>query len=120
MEEKRLEETGYHIPDCLKFVPVNFEEKQGWLDQLKKNGFDVTKPAVVVSTGVTQYLTIDAIMDTLKMFSKLAKGSRLALTFLLPFENIKNRMNGKRWMKQKKEQKQVERHLSVFSPLQKC
>lgn len=88
-KKKRLEETGYHIPDCLKFVPVNFEEKQGWLDQLKKNGFDVTKPAVVVSTGVTQYLTIDAIMDTLKMFSKLAKGSRLALTFLLPFENIK-------------------------------
>ncbi|MEK4966574.1 class I SAM-dependent methyltransferase [Cytobacillus sp. FSL R7-0696] len=88
-KKRRLEETGYPIPDCLKFVSVNFEEKQGWLDQLKKKGFDDTKPAVVVSTGVTQYLTIDAIMDTLKMFSKLAEGSKLALTFLLPFEKIK-------------------------------
>lgn len=88
-KKRRLEETGYPIPDCLKFVSVNFEEKQGWLDQLKKKGFDDTKPAVVVSTGVTQYLTIDAIMETLKMFSKLAKGSKLALTFLLPFEKIK-------------------------------
>lgn len=50
MEEKRLEETGYFIPDYLKFVPVDFEENQGWLDQLKKNGFDDAKPAVVVST----------------------------------------------------------------------
>ncbi|MBD7938463.1 class I SAM-dependent methyltransferase [Cytobacillus sp. Sa5YUA1] len=49
-KKKRLEETGYSIPDYLKFVPVNFEENQGWLDQLKKNGFDDAKPAVVVST----------------------------------------------------------------------
>src|SRR5699024_11373415 len=48
------------------------------------------KPAVVVSTGVTQYLTKDAITATLNQVARLAPGSTLAMTFLLPFESIES------------------------------
>jgi O-methyltransferase involved in polyketide biosynthesis len=44
----------------------------------------------VVSTGVTQYLTEDAITATLRQVARLAPGSTLAMTFLLPFESTES------------------------------
>ncbi len=42
--------------------------------------------AVVVSTGVSMYLTKDATAATLRQVSALAPGSKFAMTFLLPPE----------------------------------
>ncbi|MFD5392463.1 class I SAM-dependent methyltransferase, partial [Streptomyces sp. NPDC127074] len=48
--------------------------------------FDPGRPAVIVSTGVTMYLTKDATAATLRQIAGLAPGSTLAMTFLLPAE----------------------------------
>jgi O-methyltransferase involved in polyketide biosynthesis len=49
-------------------------------------GFDESKPAIVVSTGVSMYLTKEANAATLRQVAGLARGSTLAMTFLLPLE----------------------------------
>ncbi|KPC65281.1 class I SAM-dependent methyltransferase [Streptomyces chattanoogensis] len=80
----RLEALGYGIPDRLHLVPVDFETNEDWLTKLTAAGFDSTRPAVIVSTGVTMYLTKDTTAATLRQITALAPGSTLAMTFLLP------------------------------------
>ena len=82
----RLDELGYGVPDWLHLVPVDFEASEDWLKQLAAAGFDAGRPAVIVSTGVTMYLTKDATAATLRQIAGLAPGSTLAMTFLLPLE----------------------------------
>lgn len=85
-KRQRLIELGFDIPEWLRLVPVDFEAGWSWWEQLKAAGFDASRPAVVASTGVTQYLTKDAIRATLRQVATLAPGSTLAMTFLLPLE----------------------------------
>ena len=82
-KRQRLTELGYGIPDWLRLVPVDFEASESWWQQLSAAGFDPGQPAVVVSTGVTMYLTKDATAATLRQIAGLAPGSTLAITFLL-------------------------------------
>ncbi|REE70861.1 methyltransferase (TIGR00027 family) [Rhodococcus wratislaviensis] len=85
-KRKRLIELGFGVPDWLRLVPVDFEASESWSEQLAAAGFDPRLPAVVVSTGVTMYLTKDATAATLRQLAGLAAGSTLAMTFLLPTE----------------------------------
>jgi methyltransferase (TIGR00027 family) len=85
-KRQRLMELGYGIPDWLRFVPVDFEAGSSWWDQIKAAGFNAGQHAVVSSTGVSMYLTPEAIMATLRQAAKLAPGSTLAMTYLLPME----------------------------------
>ena len=84
-KQQRLIELGFGIPDWLHFVSVDFEISSWW-EQLIKAGFDTSKPAVVACTGVSLYLTKDAILATLRQMAALAPGSKLAMTFYLPLE----------------------------------
>ncbi len=86
-KQRRLVELGFGVPDWLRFVPVDFEAKQSWRAALVGAGFDAGKPAVVVSTGVSMYLTHEANAAALREVASLAPGSTLAMTFLLPLEN---------------------------------
>jgi methyltransferase (TIGR00027 family) len=85
-KRQRLIEVGFGIPQWLRLVPVNFEAEGAWREQLVAAGFDPGRPAVVASTGVSMYLTKDAIAATLRQVAALATGSTLAMTFLLPLE----------------------------------
>ena len=85
-KRQRLIELGYGIPEWLRLVPVDFEAGESWREQLTKAGFDENQPAVVVSTGVSMYLTREANMATLREVAELAPGSTFAMTFLLPLE----------------------------------
>jgi methyltransferase (TIGR00027 family) len=85
-KRERLIELGYGIPDWLRLVPVDFEAGGDWVKHLSVAGFDPDRPAVVVSTGVTMYLTRDATAATLRQIAHLAPGSTAAMTFLLPTE----------------------------------
>ena len=85
-KRQRLIELGFGVPDWLRFVPVDFETGGSWRDGLVTAGFDDSKPAIVVSTGVSMYLTRDANAATLRQVAALAPGSTLAMTFLLPLE----------------------------------
>lgn len=85
-KRERLVELGFGVPSCLRLVPVDFEAGDAWWERLAGSGFDAGRPAVVASTGVSMYLTKDAISATLRQVAALAPGSTLAMTFLLPLE----------------------------------
>jgi methyltransferase (TIGR00027 family) len=82
-KRRRLTELGYDLPDWLRFAPSNFEGESWWED-LVAAGFDPSVPAVVASTGVAMYLTREANVATLARLAQLARGSTLAMSFLLP------------------------------------
>jgi methyltransferase (TIGR00027 family) len=85
-KQQRLVELGFGIPQWLRFVPVDFEAGDAWWERLSSSGFDSGQAAVVASTGVSMYLSRDAIASTMRRIAALVPGSTLAMTFLLPFE----------------------------------
>ena len=87
-KRERLVELGLGIPSYLKLVPVDFEAGDAWWDRLVASGFDSERPAVVASTGVSMYLSKDAIMATLRQVAALAAGSTLVMSFMLPIELV--------------------------------
>jgi methyltransferase (TIGR00027 family) len=89
-KRRRLQELGFDTPEWLQLVPVDFEGGGSWWEQLGAAGFDPTRPAVVVSTGVTLYLSEEANAATLRQVAELAPGSMFALTFLLPPELVED------------------------------
>lgn len=85
-KRQRLVELGLGIPAFLHLVPVDFEAGDHWWERLAASGFDATQPAVVASTGVSMYLTREAIMATLRQVATLAPNSTFAMSFMLPLE----------------------------------
>jgi methyltransferase (TIGR00027 family) len=85
-KRQRLIELGFGIPDWLRLVGVEFDPGDAWRRRLAEAGFDSGKPAVVSSTGVSMYLTKEAIAAMLRQLATLASGSTFAMTFLLPLE----------------------------------
>jgi methyltransferase (TIGR00027 family) len=87
-KRQRLIEAGYGVPDSLRLVPVDFEAGASLWEQLAAAGFDAAQPAVVASTGVTLYLSKEAIAATLRRIAALAAGSTLVMTFNLPLDLV--------------------------------
>jgi methyltransferase (TIGR00027 family) len=85
-KRQRLVELGYGIPAWLELVSVDFEAGDDWIDRLRAVGFDPGQPSVVASTGVSMYLTKEAIAATLRQVAGLGSGTTLAMTFTLPIE----------------------------------
>lgn len=85
-KRRRLVELGFGVPSFLRLVPVDFEAGDDWLARLTASGFDSARPAVVASTGVSMYLTSEAIAATLRQVAAFAPGSMLAMSFMLPIE----------------------------------
>jgi methyltransferase (TIGR00027 family) len=86
-KRQRLIACGFGVPEGLRLVPVDFEAGAAWLQALTRAGFDRDKPAILASTGVSMYLTKDAVAATLRETAALAPGSTFAMTFMLPFEH---------------------------------
>jgi len=82
----RLMELGFGVPDWLRLVPVDFEAGDSWWDRLVAAGFDAARPAVVASTGVSMYLTREAVAATLRQVAALAPGSTFVMSFVTPME----------------------------------
>ncbi|MBL1178904.1 class I SAM-dependent methyltransferase [Pantanalinema sp. GBBB05] len=87
-KRQRLIDLGFGIPSFLRFVPVNFEAGDTWWERLEAAGFDSSQPAIVASTGVSMYLTKDAIATTLRQVAAIAAGSTLVMSFMLPIELV--------------------------------
>ncbi|MDB5953832.1 class I SAM-dependent methyltransferase [Ramlibacter sp.] len=87
-KRQRLVELGLGVPSFLRLVPVDFEAGDAWWDRLVAAGFDARKAAVVASTGVSMYLTREAIETTLRQVAALAAGSTLVMSFMLPIERV--------------------------------
>jgi O-methyltransferase involved in polyketide biosynthesis len=67
----------------LHFVPVDFETGVSWIDAIVESGFDDRLPAVVASTGVTQYLTVQATLENMRLAARLPAASLYVCTFIL-------------------------------------
>lgn len=85
-KHQRLIDLGLGMPSFLRLVPVDFEAGEPWLEHLTAAGFDSGRPTVVASTGVSMYLTRDAITATLRQVAAFAPGSMLAMSFMLPID----------------------------------
>lgn len=85
-KRQRLVELGLGVPPCLQLVPVDFEAGDDWWQRLVAAGFDGGSAAVVASTGVSMYLSREAITATLRQVAALAAGSTLVMSFMLPIE----------------------------------
>ena len=85
-KRQRLTELGLGVPEWLHLVPVDFEAGASWWEEVIAAGFNADQPALIVSTGVSMYLTKEANAATLRQIARLAPGSTLAMTFLLPME----------------------------------
>ena len=85
-KRRRLVDLGLGVPSFLRLVPVDFEADEPWWERLVAAGFARGRPAVVASTGVSMYLTKEAIVATLRQIAAFAPGSTLAMSFLLPVE----------------------------------
>lgn len=115
-KQKRLAETGYTMPAWLHFVPVDFEGGQSWWNQLLAAGFDKNKPAVVVSTGVTMYLTHETNLATFKQMATLTPGSTFATTFMLALDLMEPKERGMMEFVMKRATESGTPFLSLFKP----
>lgn len=82
-KKKRIIELGLKLPKSCSFVPVDFEVGQSWWNELIKAGFDKNKPAIVVSTGVSMYLSKETNLSTFRQIATLAPASTFVTTFML-------------------------------------
>jgi methyltransferase (TIGR00027 family) len=117
-KRQRLIELGFDIPDWLRLVPVDFEAGGSWWEQLAASGLDASRPAVVASTGVSMYLTKDAIAAMLRRVAALAPGSTLAMTFLLPLELAAPEMRPGLQMAEKGARASGTPFISFFMPME--
>ena len=88
-KRQRLIDLGYGVAENLHLVPVDFEAGESWQKKLIVHGFDPNQPAVITSTGVSMYLTLEANRATLSEIAKFAPGTTLAMTYMIPLDMIK-------------------------------
>lgn len=86
-KEQRIKDELKSIPANLHFIPVDFE-KTTWWEALSKSSFDRSKPAVISCTGVTLYLSQEAIDELLNRIAVLAAGSVAIISFYAPVSDL--------------------------------
>jgi methyltransferase (TIGR00027 family) len=79
----RLEEGGIPLPADLTFVPVDFET-QTLADGLAMAGVDPNNITFFSWLGVTPYLTLEAIMATLRCIASFPPGSGVVFEYMIP------------------------------------
>lgn len=87
-KRKRLQETGIGVAENLTLVPVDFESGESWRTKLADSGFKEAKPAVIMSTGVSMYLTLETNKATMSEVAQMAPGTTFLMTFMLPLEML--------------------------------
>jgi methyltransferase (TIGR00027 family) len=78
-----VEASGIAIPDSVAFVPVDFAA-QSLLEQLRLTGFKADAAAFFSWLGVTQYLTNETVLSTLKLISSLCPANGVVFDFAIP------------------------------------
>jgi methyltransferase (TIGR00027 family) len=78
----RLEEAGIALPADLTFAPVDFDI-QTLEEGLRAAGFDEGKGAFFSWLGVTEYLTTEAVMTTLRFIALSAAESGVVFDYMI-------------------------------------
>jgi len=80
-KREKIAELGLTVPPQLRFVPCEFETTS-IAGALAPCGFDADAPCFISWLGVTQYLTREAIDETVRWAGSRPAGSEIVLTFL--------------------------------------
>jgi methyltransferase (TIGR00027 family) len=89
-KRERLAESNIPAPPSLTFVPVDFETET-LADGLGRTPFDAGAPAFFSWLGVVQYLTEEAVFDTLSFVASLAAGSSIVFDYTVAPECLSPR-----------------------------
>lgn len=76
-----LESAGISHSTRVRFVGLDFDSKSLG-EAMKAAGFHDARPALILWEGVTNYLTAQAVEETLSWCAKNAPGSRLVFTYI--------------------------------------
>jgi methyltransferase (TIGR00027 family) len=82
-KRRRLQALNVSLPSHLTFIPVNFEQ-QTLKESLQAGGYQAEQPGFFSWLGVTQYLTEEAVFDTLRLVASGAPGSEIVFEYSLP------------------------------------
>ncbi len=78
----RLEEIGRTLPSDLRFAPIDFE-KQKLEEGLRLAGYDSGKCTFLSWLGVTEYLTTEVVMATLRFIALAPVGSGVVFDYMI-------------------------------------
>jgi methyltransferase (TIGR00027 family) len=78
----RLEEIGMTLPGDLTFVPVDFET-QTLVEELRGAGYDPSIGTFFSWLGVTEYLTTEAVLGTLRFIVSAPVGSGVVFDYMI-------------------------------------
>lgn len=81
LKAERLRRCGQAIPSNVTLVPVDFETDD-LETKLTGAGFRSDAKTFFIWEGVTQYITAEAVNNTLRFVSKSAAGSTIAFTYI--------------------------------------
>lgn len=81
-KKKKLQKYLGRLPDHVTFVPIDFD-MQTLEAVFSVTAFNSGKPAIFVWEGVTQYISEEAVRQTLAFVGRSAPGSILVFTYVL-------------------------------------
>jgi methyltransferase (TIGR00027 family) len=70
------------LPSNVSFVPVDFNSQELG-EELKKAGYTLSSKTLFIWEGVTQYISKEAIDNTIKYVAQASTGSRIVFTYVL-------------------------------------
>jgi methyltransferase (TIGR00027 family) len=81
-KKNKLQKHFGRLPENVTFIPIDFDTQA--LDSVfAATAFDPSEPAVFIWEGVTQYITAEAVRQTLAFVGKTVPGSSIVFTYVL-------------------------------------
>jgi methyltransferase (TIGR00027 family) len=81
-KKKKLQKYLGRLPGHVTFIPIDFDT-QALEVVFSGTAFNPAKPAIFIWEGVTQYISEEAVRQTLAFVGKSAPGSIIVLTYVL-------------------------------------
>lgn len=81
-KKKRLSKYLGSLPANVVYTPIDFN-KQRLENVFEGSKLDLSKPVFYIWEGVTQYITAEAVRNTLHFISKSSPGSEIVFTYIL-------------------------------------
>src|SRR5271157_374363 len=81
-KKNKLEKHFGRLPENVAFIPIDFDT-QNLEEVFAGTTFDSSRPTVFIWEGVTQYISEEAVQQTLAFVGKSAPGSIILFTYVL-------------------------------------
>ncbi len=115
-KRKRIKEAGISIPKNVSFVPIDFE-LQSLEEGLAQGGYTPNDPTFFSWLGVTYYLTVDAVFNTLQyVATSAAPDSEIVFDYMFPNSMLSGDELEERKYFRKRRGKEGEPVISTFPP----